>query len=608
MTTLEDLPPTVLLDILEYLSALDRYRALHNLNRRLNGIVRHSTTHISLSNIQSRDNFEYYLKYILPDIINNLRYLKISNDFIFDLQPKSIIDQYTAIMFGVIKKVQAKINLLTYRTLEVLELENITATQMQLISDKITQMSHLKYVTISFRGTLSDAFKAIFNNDVLRPILRKLYLTLLDADVSFPQTSAIQHFVKLERLIIDSCRVQNLIRLCPFVENITYLNIKIWDFPDQRSSNLNRKFHFPNLIHLKLKVDEVRWPFVEHFLRQCGEKLKYFTFIGMKLNMMNFPRLFSFLGDNDLNFVNSTNWQSLITNYLTQLAKFEFYVILWDASINDVNLSLFDTNFWRQLNVNIACGLVKGAYANSADTIHVYTLPFCDSFIILAPSARSVIVPPTTNTSFNRVQTALISLDDKPFRGTTHSYENVNSILLQSPLRHRSEILPFIRPAVNPNKIHHLGFQSVRAVLQIPIFIQLLEQCPNIYSLNIHSKILIEMTNEFSNERVCLLLQKMIKQIQCEAGVESEDFNNPILKKFVETFANVERLYIHMESSENIMINLPFMIQNMNKLNMIFIKTRSNISNGFIDQMKESILELKDSYIRKEKSFLFIWC
>ena len=71
MTILEDLPSVVLLDILEYVSPIDRYRALHNLNHRLNSIVCSSIKHINLSKIRSRDDFEYHIKYILPDVIIN---------------------------------------------------------------------------------------------------------------------------------------------------------------------------------------------------------------------------------------------------------------------------------------------------------------------------------------------------------------------------------------------------------------------------------------------------------------------------------------------------------------------------------------------------------
>ena len=53
-------------------------------------------------------------------------------------------------MFGLIKKVQAKMNLLLYKKLEELELENVNATQLQLISDKLAHMAHMKRLMVFF--------------------------------------------------------------------------------------------------------------------------------------------------------------------------------------------------------------------------------------------------------------------------------------------------------------------------------------------------------------------------------------------------------------------------------------------------------------------------
>lgn len=281
MTMLEDLPSTVLLDILEYLSPIDRYRAMHNLNYRLNGIVRHGTTHINLSNIRSKDDFDYHLKYILPDIINNLCFLKISNDFIFDKEQISTHNTDVRIMFGIIKKIQAKIDLTAYKKLKELQLVNVTGAQLELVSDKLAHMSHMKRLIISFRGTSLDAFKSIFNNSVIRSILTNLTLTLTDANVTFPSLADIPSFTNLEYLTLESCRIPNLAIMCPTFENIKYLDVSIWDFPNTQQSILTEKFHFPNLINLRLKVDEIGWSFVEHFLKECGEKLTCLTFTGM---------------------------------------------------------------------------------------------------------------------------------------------------------------------------------------------------------------------------------------------------------------------------------------------------------------------------------------
>lgn len=309
-----------------------------------------------------------------------------------------------------------------------------------------------------------------------------------------------------------------------------------------------------------------------------------------------------------MNFISPEIWQTLITNHLTHLIKFQFQVTLWESWIDKADLIPFNTDFWHQLNVYVACDLDENASEEDGSTIHVYTVPFCNSSLVTSPSAVSIIAPSTIiNAPYKKLQNLIVILDKKPSRSLKRFYENAESIVLESMLGHYSNILPFIRASVNPENICHLGFQSIRAVLTSEVFMQLLEQCPNIYSLNLHSSILVKMTNRFSNEKICLLLQKMIKQIQFKTSLEQEDFDRSTMQNFIQTFTNLECLYIHMGSSENIMIQLPIMIDRMKVLNKIFIKNVVNIPNGFIEQIKNLILDLKESYIRKEKFSLVIW-
>jgi hypothetical protein len=81
------------------------------------------------------------------------------------------------------------------------------------------------------------------------------------------------------------------------------------------------------------------------------------------------------------------------------------------------------------------------------------------------------------------------------------------------------------------------------------------------------------MTNRLTDEKTCLLLQKMIKQIQFNDGLEPEDFDKQGMKRFVRTFTNLQRLYIHMKSPDDISKQLSIMIHDMKELNKIFIKT-----------------------------------
>lgn len=99
-------------------------------------------------------------------------------------------------------------------------------------------------------------------------------------------------------------------------------------------------------------------------------------------------------------------------------------------------------------------------------------------------------------------------------------FENDNSFKLESFTAHRTAILPFIGTSVNPEDSCHFRFQSVRGIWTAQMFNQFLELCPNIYSLKIYSKMLMEMTHQVSNEKICSLLQRMIKRIQFNDSIE----------------------------------------------------------------------------------------
>jgi Leucine-rich repeat (LRR) protein len=253
---------------------------MHNINQTLDGIIRYGTTHINLSNIESKRDFNYYLEHILPDVITSLRFLKISNDFLFDKEQEALPTEGQAIMIGIIKKVQAKVDLNAYKKLEELRLENVDGTQLKLISEKLIHMSQLKRLVISFYGTTAAFFTSVIDSAIIRSKLKILNLTLIDANVLFPNSSSQNTLSNLDYLTVQSCIIGNVAGLFKLVQNIKYLDISIWNYPDKRQTYLTDNLTLPNLTHLKLKVDEIQWSFLEHLLKQCGKQLTHLTLEG----------------------------------------------------------------------------------------------------------------------------------------------------------------------------------------------------------------------------------------------------------------------------------------------------------------------------------------
>jgi len=303
---------------------------------------------------------------------------------------------------------------------------------------------------------------------------------------------------------------------------------------------------------------------------------------------------------------NADDWKQLISNYLKQLIKFNFRITVWETSLNQINLKSFNTDFWHKLSVYVACDWTDNSSEEEGDLVDIYTLPFSQSYFYTVISSVNILSA-SINPSYKRIRTLKIAMNEKSLGNTKRIYEKVNSIIIGCFVRHNNNIFPFLDVSIDCNNINHIGFFTVLAKLKPQIFCQLLQKCPNLYSLKLHSQILIEMTNKFTDEKTCLLLNKLIKHIQFNNNLGQEDFDEQTTKKFIQTFNNLERIYIHMKSPDDILKNLSIIIQHMTMLNKIFIQTPKNIPNGFIDQIKETIFDLKECYIRKEKSYLFIW-
>ncbi|UJR32617.1 hypothetical protein I4U23_020077 [Adineta vaga] len=300
LLTFSDLPDTVILDIMEYLSPIDVYRAMHGINNRLDNIIRYGTTRINLSNIESKQDFDYHMEHILPDVTTSLRFLKAANNFLFDQEQGHSDSRQRPVMFGIIKKVQAKLKLATYEKLEELSLKNVNGTQLKLISDEIGNMFQLKRLTISFYGTTADFCASLLSNAVIRSKLTTLDLFLTDANASFPNIPSTHILPNLDHLTVNACIIGNAAVLCRMVPNIKYLSICIWNFPNQRPTNSTETFILTNLTYLKLKLDEVRWNFAENFLKQCGQNVKHLTF----------------KASDDFVFIDATKWENLMTNHM----------------------------------------------------------------------------------------------------------------------------------------------------------------------------------------------------------------------------------------------------------------------------------------------------
>jgi hypothetical protein len=78
----ESLANEVLLDIFDYLGAIDLFRIFHPLNIRFQQLLLNHTQkyHVNFQSISRRD-FDYFRRECIPSIINQITSLHFSDDF-----------------------------------------------------------------------------------------------------------------------------------------------------------------------------------------------------------------------------------------------------------------------------------------------------------------------------------------------------------------------------------------------------------------------------------------------------------------------------------------------------------------------------------------------
>ena len=107
------------------------------------------------------------------------------------------------------------------------------------------------------------------------------------------------------------------------------------------------------------------------------------------------------------------------------------------------------------------------------------------------------------------------------------------------------------------------------------------------------------VTNQMSDEKTCSLLHTMIKHIEFNCDLEQEDFD--------ESVTNLERLDVHMKSTDDTIQKRSAMLTNMNKLRIIFINTVHPLPNGFIDRIRESMVDMRECYICGERAHVSLF-
>ncbi|UJR25121.1 hypothetical protein I4U23_006480 [Adineta vaga] len=224
-------------------------------------------------------------------------------------------------------------------------------------------------------------------------------------------------------------------------------------------------------------------------------------------------------------------YQTNADEYVTRLWE-TFQILFW----LDEHQSVIHYNFHMPK-------ILKDWYNFNA---HLYTLPYCDEEFHLATTTTCF-----TNASkyeYQSIKHLNLHVNSKYYSHLLeHFYfPNLDSLTITST--HTS--IPFIE-FINLSQLKHLTIES-DSISSKQLFSQIFLHTINFQSLKLSWRLLTELTQNFSNQRICSILQKQIKSLhlykRCTFKNEKDD-QNPI-EKLIEIFSeNLEKINIEFLNS-----------------------------------------------------------
>ncbi|CAF0976387.1 unnamed protein product [Didymodactylos carnosus] len=313
----ENLANETIMDIFEYLDAVNLYPSFYNLNYRLNAILNDKRLYISVdfSSKVNDKQFHFTCENIIPQIDDRIISCIIAHDYRI----------YALItLFGTFA---------TFRSLRILTLIDITKKDnLEII------LPNLHYlITLNIYTNEIDNETVI--NDICALILSKKLPSLKKCSLSFCNNCVFKDVTKcdVEHLTIGWCSVADLIHLLHHTPTLKTLIIRYlcnYDYSTLKDTNLILK-------EVNLFLYCVPFNNIE-LLVKCMPLLSILKIKGQL---------------DDTNYTDAQQWEPLLSASLEHLRIFSLNITVITSSLNTTNIiEKFGTDFWTlQWNLSITC-------------------------------------------------------------------------------------------------------------------------------------------------------------------------------------------------------------------------------------------------------------
>ncbi|CAF1439078.1 unnamed protein product [Adineta steineri] len=360
----ETLANELLLDIFEYLSAVDLLRAFHQLNKRFNNLlfIHYKTYHLDFRSI-SKCDFDIFCQRYLPRITDRIISITLSDD---NETPDAI---NSFLSYGI-----TFYQLISLRAVKIYHLHStILLNRLMTECHQLPYLTHLNFIDCCFKNE-HQSISTQLNNLWMLPKLISCHM-----DIDFHGQIYIIHplmiSTSVQSLSIESyCygwkQLNHLLQQTP---SLRYLHILLRDEPEDEQSLL---FTSTSLVTLKISA--------------------YESPITLTNLLKSAPNLYRLAVETDEINMNGYSWEQLIVNHLPRLKYFHLKMIFRlndhdnkEQRVDDL-LNSFRTQFWLVKHQwYIRCDWNRCEQCDK-NNIYLYTLPYAfNSYFIHEPNFKS---------------------------------------------------------------------------------------------------------------------------------------------------------------------------------------------------------------------------
>jgi hypothetical protein len=576
ISSIELLPNEILFECFKYLNGIDTFYSFDQLNSRFTQLIRSIPLYLDFQNM-GKLLFDHFCTKILSNkkIRKNFYSLHLSN--------KSGSEQ-----------IEPFLTLFSYDEfpqLHSLVLIGVNADDVRKLELMLPLICPLHSFTLSDTSVESEKLLSALPTSQLR----NLQLPMLSVNLQL-----MNQFLLLTNLTISKCSTFSICQLLSTITNLKYLKVE-----DVSRYYDHTKIYFMGGLY--------RQDPYENFAQDSSINLKHLIMIKFQgsydeletilKRTPNLTNLTFHINDNNIDQINAKKLEHLIISSLPYLKILKFIIRCRHRSVYDfINYKFekFQSDFWCKEHHWYTDYLVSNISA------YIYTIPYMFNEYKLVPYTEIYYNNLINNIErFQNVTHLTIYLT--ALTGTCQYYfPHVTSLTLQANYfkfgtsKVTKTDIKYLKMIINLSNVRELDMSCCEPETPALLF-ELLKDASKLSSLDIHPNVLGII---FDDDKLRKYLNKIITKLNITEKPCGEIDKRCNLKKFCQTFTNLEQLICKLDQQDSFL----FLLQNLPKLSYINIFSSSFTRMLNIDSLKE--LNLSGKYISdydRHRENLRIW-